>query len=81
MIVHLHVDLPHAIWRRQVKIKVPDEATVSDVLAAYAQKYKVDGILEKTSGTSVVVNGGRGSLERVLKHKDRVKVFKPRIRG
>lgn len=82
MIVYLHVDLPDAaVFRRQVKIKLPDDATVSDALDAYAKKYKADGVFKNSTGTAVVVNGARGSLQRVLRHEDRVRIFKPRIRG
>ena len=38
MIIHLHVDLVGAaVFRRQVKIELPEGATVLDALSAYAQ--------------------------------------------
>lgn len=81
MIIWLQVDLAGAaIFRRQVKLKLPNGATVSDALSAYAGKYKAAGIFENR-GTAVVINGSRGSLQQVLKEKDRVRIFKPRIRG
>lgn len=82
MIIHLQVDLVNAaVFRRQVKIELPEGATVSDALSAYAQKYNAAGILENKAGTAVVVNGARGTFQQVLREKDRVRVFKPRIRG
>ena len=82
MTIHLQVELAGAaVFRRQAKLKLPEGATVSDALSAYAQKYNAPGILEKRTGTAVVVNGARGSLQQVLREKDRVRIFKPRIRG
>ena len=82
MIIHLHVDLVGAsVFRRQVKIELPEGATVLDALSVYAQKYNASGILENRAGTAVVVNGMRGTFQRVLREDDRVRIFKPRIRG
>lgn len=82
MIIHLHVDLVGAtVFRRQVKIELPEGATVLDALSAYAQKYNAAGILENKAGTAVVINGTRGTFQRILREDDRVRVFKPRIRG
>ena len=82
MIIHLHVDLVGAaVFRRQVKIELPEGATVLDALSAYAQKYNAVGILENKAGTAVVINGTRGTFQRILREDDRVRVFKPRIRG
>ena len=82
MIIHLHVDLVGAaVFRRQVKIELPEGATVLDALSAYAQKYNATGILENKAGTAVVINGTRGTFQRILREDDRVRVFKPRIRG
>ncbi len=81
MMVYLQVDLAGAaVFRRQVKLKLPDGATVSDAMSAYSEKYNAAGIFENR-GTAVVVNGTRGSLRQVLREKDRVRIFKPRIRG
>ncbi|MCH5344615.1 MAG: MoaD/ThiS family protein [Acetatifactor sp.] len=60
---------------------LPEEATVLDALTAYAQKYNAAGVLENRTGIAVVVNGARGSFQRVLRAEDRVRIFKPRIRG
>ena len=82
MIIHLQIDLVGAaVFRRQVKIELPEGATVLDALSAYAQKYNAADILENKAGTAVVVNGARGTFQKVLKEDDRVRVFKPRIRG
>lgn len=82
MIIHLQVDLVNvAVFRRKVKIELPEGATVLDALSAYAQKYNAAGILENKVGTAVVVNGARGTFRQVLGEEDRVRIFKPRIRG
>lgn len=82
MTVYFHVDLIDAsIFRRKVKLMLPDDATVSDALAAYAEKYNANDVFKNSTGMVVVVNGARGSMQQVLRHEDRVRVFKPRIRG
>ena len=82
MMVHLQVDLVGAkVFRRQVKMNLPEDATVLDALTAYAQKYNAAGVLENRTGMAVVVNGARGSFQRILREEDRVRIFKPRIRG
>lgn len=81
MVIHFQVDVAGAsMFRRQVKLNLSEGATVSDALSAYAEKYHAPGVLENR-GTAVVVNGSRGSMQQVLNEKDRVRIFKPRIRG
>ena len=82
MTIHLQVDLVNAaVFRQKVTIELPEGATVLDALSTYAKKYNAAGILENRAGTAVVVNGARGTFQQVLREEDRVRVFKPRIRG
>ncbi len=82
MRIYLQAALPEAaLFRRQVRLELPEGAVVLDALSLYAQKYNAPGILKNQTGTAVVVNGTRGSFQRALQEGDRVRVFKPRIRG
>lgn len=82
MKVYFQAALPEAaFFRRQVQMDLPDGSVVLDALSLYAQKYSAPGVLENRAGIAVVVNGARGSFQRVLREGDRVRIFRPRIRG
>ena len=82
MVIRIHMALIGVSpFKRQVKIKVPEGATVKEALEIYRQKYRAEDILGSMGGISILVNGSRGGLEQKLKDKDSLKVFKPMIRG
>lgn len=82
MTVHLQAAMPNApLFRRQVKMKVPEGTTVEEILSLYEEKYRADGLFGRKIGLSVVVNGSRAGLRRELRDQDRVKVFKPMVCG
>lgn len=82
MIIHLHVAMAGTLpFRRQVKIKAKEGATVDEILAIYRTKYKADHAFGRMSGLSVLVNGARGDFSHTLKDQDRVKIFRPMVRG
>lgn len=82
MKIDFQAALPEAaLFRRQVRLELPEGAVVLDALSLYARKYNAPGILRNTGGIAVVVNGARGSLRQALREGDRLRVFRPRIRG
>lgn len=82
MTIHLQAAMANApLFRRQVKMKVPEGTTVEDVLSLYEQKYKAGGVFGRKIGLSILINGSRGVLGQELRDQDSVKVFRPMIRG
>lgn len=82
MTIHLHMALNKIPpFKRQVRIKVPEDITVEELIELYAQKYKLASIFDRKTGISILVNGSRGSFAQKLKPNDRVKLFRPMIRG
>ena len=82
MKIDFQAALPEAPFlQRQVQLDLPEGAVVLDALSLYAQTYNAPGVLENRAGIAVIVNGAGGSFQRVLREGDRLRVFRPRIRG
>lgn len=82
MTIHLQAAMANApLFRRQVKMKVPERTTVGDVLSLYEEKYRAEGLFGRKMGLSILINGSRGGLGQELRDQDSVKVFRPIFRG
>lgn len=78
MVVYIHSALADTpIFKRKVKMNVPEDTTVEELIDLYIKKYKLDDKKFKRAGISILVNSSRGGLKQVLKDSDAVKIFKP----